>query len=55
MGTNVVYVGGEPVYFDTPSMTVSSRTMMPVRMLSESIGAEVEWDGSTKSVSITKN
>lgn len=33
----------------------NSRTLVPVRFVSEALGASVQWDKSTKTVTITKN
>jgi hypothetical protein len=53
MRSNIVYVNGDPVTFDTKSINRQNRTLMPVRMLAESIGADVEWDDSARCVYIT--
>lgn len=53
MRSTIVYVNGSPVTFDTPSINVKNRTLMPVRMLAESIGAQVEWDNDKRCVYIT--
>lgn len=37
-----------------PFIDENNRTQVPVRFVSEALGAEVEWDGSTKVVKITK-
>lgn len=53
MRSDIVYVNGNPVRFDTKSINKNNRTLMPVRMLAESIGAEVEWDDTKRCVNIT--
>jgi uncharacterized protein YrzB (UPF0473 family) len=53
MRSDIVYVNGEPVRFDTKSINKNNRTLMPVRMLAESIGADVEWDSTKRCVNIT--
>ena len=35
-----------------PEIT-NDRTMVPIRFMSEMFGAKVEWDGETKTVTIT--
>lgn len=55
MRSTIVYVNGEAVNFDTPSINKNNRTLMPIRMLAESIGAVVTWDNPTRSVHITTN
>ena len=39
---------------DVPARIVNSRTMVPVRFISEFFGARVSWDGATRSVEIIK-
>lgn len=50
MRSNIITVNGEAVVFDTPSTVLQNRTMMPVRMLAEALGSQVDWDSSTRSV-----
>lgn len=50
--SNVVTVNGEAAVFDTSSAVLQDRTMMPVRMLAEALGSQVDWDSSTRSVII---
>ncbi len=53
MRSNIVYVSGKAVTFDTRSINVQNRTLMPIRMLGESIGGTVEWDNNNRAVYIT--
>lgn len=53
MRSNTINVNGTTLTFDTPSGVVKDRLMMPVRMLSESLKANVEWENSSRSVFIT--
>ncbi len=46
-------VAGKDVTLDVAPQIISSRTMVPVRFISESLGAEVGWDGDTRTVTIT--
>ena len=39
-----VYANGERVYFDTPPIIVQDRTLVPMRALFETLGADVTWD-----------
>lgn len=39
---------------DVAPYTVNDRTVVPVRVISESFGADVAWDGATDTVTITK-
>lgn len=51
-----VLVNGKEVDFpDTqPYLDKSSRTMVPVRFVSEALGGAVEWDGDTRTVTMTR-
>jgi len=50
----LVYVNGQQMTFDVPPQILSGRTMVPLRAIFEALGAEVEWDDSTQTVSATK-
>ncbi|MDE6357271.1 MAG: copper amine oxidase N-terminal domain-containing protein, partial [Eubacteriales bacterium] len=52
MRSNVITVNGVAKTFDTPSINVKDRTLMPVIMLSEAIGNNVTWDNATRTVNI---
>ena len=49
-----VYVDGAEVSFpdQKPMINADSRTLVPVRFVSEALGADVEWDGATNTVNI---
>ena len=51
---NPAYVNGEAVYLETLAKTVNGRTMVPLRFIAESLGAEVTWIAETKTINITK-
>ena len=53
INTSFILVDGEMQTFDASSTIAGGRTLMPVRMLGEAIGAEVSWEGSSRTVSIT--
>jgi len=40
------------VEFDVPPMIVENRTLVPLRAISEALGAEVDWCGDTHTVTI---
>lgn len=40
--------------FDVPPVIKEGRTLIPVRAITEGLGADVDWDGETKTVTITK-
>jgi len=53
MRTNVITVNGEAITFDSPSINSMNRTLMPVRMLGEAIGAAIDWNSELRQVIIT--
>jgi len=52
IGTNVITVNGVSATFDVASMIIENRTLVPVRMLAEAIGADVEWEPATRTAVI---
>jgi hypothetical protein len=52
-----VVVNGDKVNFPDaqPFIDENGRTQVPVRFVSEALGANVEWDGTTKKVSVNLN
>jgi S1-C subfamily serine protease len=53
IGNKTAYVNGLPVSLDVPPQIINGRTMVPIRFVSENLGAEVNWDSNTKTVTIT--
>ena len=49
-----VTVNKNPVVFDQPPVIQDGRTLVPIRAVFEAIGCEVEWEQSTKTVTLTK-
>jgi hypothetical protein len=49
----VAKVNGTSKELDVPPMILNGRTMLPIRFVSENLGCEVKWDGSTQTVTIT--
>ena len=50
-----MYIRGEKLTYDVPPVIVNGRTLVPVRIISEYLGATVEWDNKLQKVTITKN
>ena len=50
--SNVMFVCGKPVSLDSPAIIMDSRTLVPVRAISESFGCEVEWIADKRDVMI---
>lgn len=49
-----VIVDGNTVNFDVPPQIINDRTMVPVRAIFEALGAAVEWNNETRTVTATK-
>ena len=50
-----VRINGKYVEFDQPPILENGRTLVPLRAIFEALGADVQWDGSTQTVTATKN
>lgn len=50
-----VYVAGEVIDFDVAPRVIDGRTMVPMRAIFEALGANVEWEPSTETITGTKN
>ena len=53
IGNKMAYVNGVPVSLDVPPQIIKGRTLVPIRFVSENLGAEVGWESNTKTVTIT--
>ena len=53
VGSRTATVNGKPVTLDVPATIVMGTTMVPLRFLGEALGAEVKWNGATRTVEIT--
>jgi len=52
IGSNLLFINGEIVELDVPARKIGGRTLVPVRAIAESFGAEVGWNQSTRTVMI---
>ncbi len=52
--TIYVTLDGSYIEFDVKPQIINGRTMVPIRAIFEKMGANVEWDGSTRSAICTK-
>lgn len=50
-----VHVDGKYVSADVDPYITAGRTYLPLRAAAESMGAAVEWDGATRSITVTKD
>lgn len=49
----IVIIGPEIINFDVPPVKVNDRTMVPMRKIFETLGAQVEYEDSTKLITAT--
>lgn len=52
IGSNIINVNSENIKIDAPSQIKDSRTLVPVRFISESLGYTVKWNETTSTVII---
>ena len=58
IGKNTAKVNGVNTLIDSTNAKVvpeiiNSRTMLPLRFVTENLGCDVQWDGTTKTITIT--
>lgn len=53
IGSSTATVNGETLEIDVPAIIQNSRTLVPVRFISEGLGLTVDWDQSAAQVSLT--
>ncbi|MFZ5968229.1 MAG: copper amine oxidase N-terminal domain-containing protein [Bacillota bacterium] len=53
--SNTAAVDGKIVNLDAPAQLINGRVMVPLRFISEALGAKVGWDGTTRTVTIISN
>lgn len=54
IGDKIAYVNGKAYELDVPAKIIGERTMVPVRFVSEALGAIVDWDPVTWTVLIDR-
>ena len=52
VGSSMININGEEVEVEMPYIVGVGVTLVPIRVISESFGAEVKWDGDTKTVTV---
>ncbi|MGM0380315.1 MAG: stalk domain-containing protein, partial [Bacillota bacterium] len=52
LDSNEAYINGEKINLDSKSEIMNSRTYVPLRFVSESLGLKVDWDSETETVII---
>ena len=53
IGNTTAMINGQPAAMDVPAMLVGGRTMVPLRFVSQALGATVNWNAATSTVNIT--
>ena len=53
VGSDEALLNGEKMALDAPPRIVSGTTYVPLRFVSEALGAQVRWDNATRAVIIT--
>ena len=54
IGSDIAVVNGNEVKLDAPAKITGDRTFVPLRFVSENIGAEVDWDETSRTVTISR-
>lgn len=54
IGADVMFKNGVDIAVDVPAQLINGRTMIPVRVIAESFGADVQWNGNGNVVLITE-
>lgn len=49
-----VYCNEEKLWFDQPPIMESDRVLVPLRVIFETLGADIEWDGTTQTVTAVR-
>lgn len=53
VGSKNATVNGQKITLDVPPQIINGRTLVPLRFISEALGAKVDWNNKTKTVTIT--
>jgi hypothetical protein len=52
LGNKIAYVNGKQIHLDSPPEIVEGSTMVPLRFISETLGAKVLWNADNRSVQV---
>lgn len=52
IGSTIAYINRQPVILDVPARITDQRTLVPLRFVSESLGAAVDWNANSRTVLI---
>lgn len=53
VGDSILKINGVETEVETPYVTENNTTLVPLRVITEAFGAEVNWDGSTQKITLT--
>lgn len=53
IGQSEAFVNDKKIIFDTKSIIKDDRTFVPLRFVSQALGANVDWDGDIRTINIT--
>jgi copper amine oxidase-like protein len=53
IGSPQAFVNGQAQFLDVPAMLIGGRTVVPLRFVSQALGAGVNWDATTSTVQIS--
>ena len=52
IGSRIVTVDNEAVIYDVAPVIRNDRTLVPIRIVTETLGGKVDWNGATKEVTL---
>lgn len=55
LGSRDASINGQTSYLDVPADSMGGRVMVPLRFVSEALGADVKWSASTRTVSLSSS
>lgn len=53
VGDSILLINGNPTEVETPYIASEGTTLVPLRVITEAFGAQVGWDGATKTITLT--
>lgn len=53
LGNTGILINGVRFEMEAPPLSLSGRTMIPLRAVSQALGVDVQWDGATRSIDLT--
>lgn len=52
INSKTAFIDNQPVLLDVPALILNGRTLVPIRFVAESLGAEVGWNSNTREVTV---